>query len=208
MKNDYIHGDVKISILPTMLFSVIGVVPDVRKAVTMDVKNAGDIVYAIGRTRDEMGASEYWNMLGVKGGVAPSVNPKSAKAVFGAVHKAMMSGLVNSCHDCSDGGLAVALAETSFAGDLGISADLWLASPDGIKRNDHLLFSESATRFIITVNPENAAAFESSMDGIICSRIGTVTAEKRLVLKGFDGVKVVDEDLADLRRDWLSTLDF
>jgi phosphoribosylformylglycinamidine synthase len=208
MKNDYINGDVKISILPTVLFSVIGVIPDIRRAVTMDAKRPGDLVYVIGKTRSEMGASEYWNMIGVQGGKLPEVNPRNSLHAFMALHKAIMAGLVASCHDCSDGGLAVALAETAFAGDLGVTADLWKASPEGIKRNDHLLFSESATRFVVTVSPQNAARFEEAMDGVVCARAGEVTATKRLVIKGINGGTCLDEPLAGLKDAWLRTLDF
>jgi phosphoribosylformylglycinamidine synthase len=209
MKNDYIHGDIKISILPTVLFSVIGVVPDARKVVTMDAKNPGDLVYVVGMTRPEMGASEYWCARGVKGGVPPSVDPRAAKRVFAALHAAIQEGLVASCHDCSDGGLAVALAETAFAGGMGISADLWKAPRSGVERDDHLLFSESATRFVVTVRPGNKRAFEAAMDGVVQGLVGEVTAAPRLSLKGVGGGKpVVDEDVFDLKKAWQKTLDF
>ncbi|MBI5529147.1 MAG: phosphoribosylformylglycinamidine synthase subunit PurS [Deltaproteobacteria bacterium] len=209
MKNDYIHGDTKISILPTVLFSVIGVIPDARKAVTMDVKAPGDLVYVVGMTRSEMGASEYWCARGVPGGTPPAVDPSSARRVFAALHGAVLQGLVASCHDSSDGGLGVALAEAAFAGGLGIAADLWKAPHSGVERDDHLLFSESATRFVVTVKSGKKRAFEAAMDGVILGLVGEVTASPRLQLRGAKGGRpIVDEDVFDLKKAWQKTLDF
>ncbi|HEX7926898.1 MAG TPA: AIR synthase-related protein, partial [bacterium] len=106
MKNDYVSGGQRISVPPTMLFSVLGIVPDVRRAVTMDTKAPGDVVYLLGDTRRELGQSELFNQMGIDGGIVPHVaDPTRAKACYRALHQAIMAGEVHSAHDVSDGGL-------------------------------------------------------------------------------------------------------
>jgi len=114
MKNDFFDGVTKISIPPTVLFSVIGKMDDVRKAVTMDAKRPGDIVYLLGRTAFELGGSEYYAAKGCVGNRVPLVDAEKALQRYRAYSEAVDKGLVASCHDLSDGGLAVALAETAF----------------------------------------------------------------------------------------------
>ncbi len=125
MKNDYQIGDTKISIPPTLLFSVMGKIEDVRKAVTMDAKRPGDLVYILGETREELGGSEWLAINGLIGNSVPKVDgPRAKRLVYGPVWRRSAEGLVRSCHDCSDGGLGVALAETAFSGGLGMAIDL------------------------------------------------------------------------------------
>ncbi|MGC8657750.1 MAG: AIR synthase-related protein, partial [Desulfomonilaceae bacterium] len=125
MKNDYSIGGSKISIPPTVLFTAVGVVPDVRKAVTADFKQAGDLIYVLGMTRDELGASEYYASKGFIGNRVPKVlDPNSSIGSYRALFKAVGAGLVASIHDLSDGGLAVALAESAFSGGVGAVINL------------------------------------------------------------------------------------
>ena len=128
MKNDYQIGDTKISIPPTLLFSVIGRIEDVRKAVTMDAKREGDLVYVLGETHRELGGSEWYAMHNAVGNDVPKVDAARAKALYTALSKAIREGLVASCHDCSDGGLGVALAETAFSGGSAWML-IWQGSP-------------------------------------------------------------------------------
>ncbi|HWI40264.1 MAG TPA: AIR synthase-related protein, partial [Verrucomicrobiae bacterium] len=124
MKNDFYDGSVKISIPPTILFSVIGKIEDIRQSVTMDAKRAGDLVYLLGETADELGASEYLALRGEVGNRVPKVDSAKALRRYRAYHDAVVGGLVASCHDLSDGGLAVAAAESAFAGGFGMRIDL------------------------------------------------------------------------------------
>jgi len=163
MKNDYAIEGTKISIPPTLLFSVIGRMADARRAVTMDAKRAGDIVYVLGETKNELGASEWYALHGCVGDNCPRVDAVAAKRLYAALHRAIAAGLVASCHDCSDGGLGVALAETAFAGGLGMDVDLRQVPRRDLDRDDYLLFSETASRFVVTVSPENQTAFETIM---------------------------------------------
>jgi phosphoribosylformylglycinamidine synthase len=208
MKNDYQIGDTKISIPPTLLFSVIGRIEDVRKAVTMDAKRAGDIVYLLGETKRELGGSEWYAMHDAVGNDVPKVDAERAMARYRALSKAIREGLVASCHDCSDGGLAVALAETAFSGGLGMDVDLASVPASGIARDDEMLFSESQSRFVVTVRPEKKAAFEAMLAGSPCACVGTVTAQGLFRVKGLRGSVILEERIGDLKEEWQKTLRF
>ncbi len=206
MKNDYVIGDLRIAIPPTLLFSVIGRIDDVRRAVTMDVKQAGDAVYALGMTRCELGASEYFALHNAIGCNVPEVDAPQALELYRALEKAIARGLVRSCHDCSDGGIGIALAESSFAGGLGMDIDARLMPRQGISRNDFLLFSETQSRFVATVAPDRAAAFEACFKDSACARIGTVRPDSTFEITGLEGRPVITADIAALKLAWQKTL--
>ncbi|MGE5253806.1 MAG: phosphoribosylformylglycinamidine synthase subunit PurL [Planctomycetaceae bacterium] len=206
MKNDYLIGSTKISIPPTVLFSVVSVIPDVRRCVTMDAKRANDLVYLMGETRAELGASEYYAMHGFVGNQVPRVVAEKAKKLYQALSSAMEKGLVASCHDCSDGGLGVALAEVSFAGALGMEVDLRKVPASGVDRNDTLLFSESPSRFVVTVRPENQKAFEECLKGNLFAPVGRVLGGKNFIITGLQGAVVVRTDIDELKETWKKPL--
>ncbi len=207
MKNDYSIGDTKISIPPTVLFSAVGIVPDVRLAVTADFKKPGDSIYVLGMTRDETGASEYFGSLGFVGNKVPKVaDPAKAIGLYRALHKAMRAQLVSSCHDTSDGGLGVALAESAFSGGLGAAISLAKLPVEGVTRDDVALFSESLCRFVVTVSPEKKDEFEKILGAFDAAIIGTVTLEPRLKIAGLKGDTVVDADILELKRAWQQPL--
>jgi len=206
MKNDYQIGDTKISIPPTLLFSVIGKIDDVRKATTMDAKQAGDLVYLLGETRDELGGSEYYALHSELGANVPQVDAAAAMARYRAVNAAQKEGLIASCHDLSDGGLAVALAETAFAGGLGIEARLdHVYAPQGLD-DATLLFSESASRLLVTVSPEHRETFESLFAGQSCCCIGEVIDDAVLRINGDNGKQLSESSLDDLKAAWQAPL--
>ncbi len=207
MKNDYQIGDRKISIPPTVLFSVLGKIEDVRRVVTMDVKRTGDLVYLLGITRDELGGSEYYAMQGEIGKNVPHVDAEYAVSLFKAINRAQEKNLLASCHDLSDGGLGVALAETAFAGGLGIRADLRRVKTEGNLREDRILFSESQSRFLVTVNPEKREEFESIFDGQDLSPLGKVTEARELLLTGLDGDTLLRAGIEDLKQAWQAPLE-
>lgn len=205
MKNDANLDGQKISILPTVLFSTIGKIKDVRKTITMDVKQPGDLVYLIGDTKDECGGSEYYHFLGHTGANVPKVNLEAAKKRFNLVSTAVEKELINSCHDCSDGGIAVAAAEKAFAGGLGMELNLEDAVKASGIRMDKFLFSESPSRFIATVKPENKAEFEAHLNETGCFLIGKVTDSDSLVMKDNTQL-IIDESLDSLKASWQATL--
>ena len=206
MKNDYQIGDRKISIPPTVLFSVIGKIDDVRKAVTMDVKMPGDLVYLLGRTEDELGGSAYYSCLGHLGAGVPKVDAATALRRYQGVNRAQRIGLVASCHDLSDGGLGVALAESAFAGGYGMNIDLArIDAPVGL-RSDKLLFSESQSRLLVTVHPQHQAAFEEIFSGQSCSLIGEVVKTSELKVCEADGRVIIQAPLERLKNAWQAPL--
>jgi phosphoribosylformylglycinamidine synthase subunit PurSL len=207
MKNDFYDGTTKISIPPTLLFSVIGKMEDARKAVTMDVKRPGDVVYLLGATANELGGSEYFAQKGFVGNNVPKVDAQAALATYRAYSGALEAGIVASCHDLSDGGLAVAAAESAFSGGYGISLELGKVAFNGEGRSDAaVLFSESASRLLVTVHPEKTAAFEGAMAGTTFSKIGSVTEEQTLAVAGINGGTVVKANLSQLKEAWQAPL--
>ncbi len=198
MKNDYKIGDTKISIPPTVLFTVAAVLEDVNKTVTMDVKNPGDSVYVLGETKDEMGGSEYLALRGQLGVNVPTVDTAKAIVLYTQLHLAINQGLVASCHDLSDGGLGAGLAESAFAGGFGMKLEL---APVGLESNIVTLFSESQSRFVVTVPRRHTDAFEALMAGIVCQRLGVVTPEEHFHVTCRNGL-TIDASLAELKEAW------
>jgi phosphoribosylformylglycinamidine synthase len=206
MKNDYMVGDTKISIPPTVLFSVIGKIEDLRKAVTMDAKAPGDLVYLLGQTHDELGGSEYYAIHNEIGCNVPEVDAKSALQRYRTVNTAQGEGLMASCHDLSDGGLGVALAETAFAGGFGLEIDLSRVPTDGAMREDKLLYSESASRLLVTIKAENRKRFETLFTDQKCACIGRVSSDEYLKIVGLQGEVLVRSTIDDLKEAWQSPL--
>jgi phosphoribosylformylglycinamidine synthase len=208
MKNDYIIGETKISIPPTLLFSTMGKIKDVRKAITMDAKQPGDLVYALGMTRLELGGSEWFALHGFIGNTVPQVDAQTAKGLYRALSRAIDAGLVASCHDCSDGGLGVALAEIAFAGGVGMDIALSPVPREGVERDDYLLFSESQSRFVVTVSPERKEAFEEVMARNTCACIGTIIPEETFRVAGSHGATIIEAATGALKEAWRKPLDF
>jgi phosphoribosylformylglycinamidine synthase len=208
MKNDYHIAGVKISVPPTLLFSVVGRIADVRRCVTMDAKNPGDLVYLLGYTRDELGGSEYFREIGYVGNRAPRLDAEYSVEMYRRLRDAMKANIVRSCHDLSDGGLAAALAETAFAGGYGISAYMSRVPYEGIERDDFVLFSESPGRLLVTVRPEHKTAFEERMLDSMYAEIGLVTKDPVLEIVGVHGSVLCRIPIAELKRAWLDTLRF
>jgi phosphoribosylformylglycinamidine synthase len=206
MKNDTLLGDVKISIPPTVLFSVVGKIDDVRKAVTADGKRPGDMVYVLGTTQNELGGSEYFAGRGFVGNNVPKVEPACSMTLYRSLHRAMKKNLIASCHDCSDGGLAVALAETAFSGGFGMTVDLRRVPVEGVDRNDYLLFSESQSRFVVTVHPENRQVFEKTLPKETWNRVGTLRQDDRFEIMGLSGQTIIQTSIWTLKKAWQKPL--
>lgn len=196
LNNKYVleNGRV-ISITPALLVSAVSVIEDVRKCVTMDLKKEGSPFYIVGRTSDSF---------------PPSLDPKVSYRQMRALHKAIRRGLVLSCHDCSEGGLAVALSEMSFSGGLGLSVDLACLPHDIRGRTERLdkllLFSESNSRFLVEVKPSREKEFVRMMKGVSFSLIGRVLADKKLKIKGVRNSPLLDADIMKLKQVWQNAL--
>ncbi|MEE8292298.1 MAG: AIR synthase-related protein, partial [Candidatus Tectomicrobia bacterium] len=203
MKNDYHIGDIKISVPPTLLFSVVARMPDVRSAITMDVKQPGDIVFILGETRAELGASEYYALHSSIGNRVPQVDAPGARVLYEALSQAIAQGFVNACHDCSDGGFGVAAAEMAFAGGWGMRLDLRaLPREPDIDRNDTLLYAETASRFVVTVPPQHRDAFHEIMRASAIGAVGSVLASPEFVVTGLQGAIVIHSAIATLKEAW------
>jgi len=180
---------------------------DVSRALSMDFKKAGDLIYIVGTTYNELGGCEYLRTRGFIGNSVPKVNPQRGKELMDNLSAATEKGLVKACHDCSEGGIGVAIAEMAFAGGLG--ATIYLKSvPLGepIDRDDFILFSESNSRFLAEVAPENKEEFEEIMKGTSFAPIGQVTDSEVMEVYGVDGRKVVAAPLGELKEAWQKPL--
>ena len=197
----------RLNIPHTLLISALARVPDVRKCVTMDLKEPGNAIYLIGETRNELAGSHYALATGVAGGDVPRVDLQMAPLIFAAMHKAIVSGFVRACHDLSEGGLAVALAEMAFAGGIGVDVTALdrLAGAAGLP--DHVrLFSESPTRFLVEVKPENRAAFEAHFANLPVVQLGVTVAEPRLRIAGANNEWLIWVKLKELKEAWQKPL--
>ncbi len=174
MFNDFSGFDadgkkVKVSVPPTLLISSIGVHPDVTKAVSLDAKIEGDLVYVIGDTAEELGGSEYAAHLGIAGSTVPVLNPAAMKERYQRMADAIAHELVASAFPVTHGGLGVALAKVAIAGRIGMDITI---PPD--RRADVYLFSETLGRFVVTIAPDRKRAFEQVLgaDAILLGRVG------------------------------------
>jgi len=186
LNNEFLGADGKKHAIPgTLVISAMGIVPDVTKTVTSDFKKAGNLIYVIGATRDELP------------GTVPA-RPTGQLAIYRSLHQAMAKGLVKAAHDCSDGGLLTSIAEMALGGNLGAEAALDLVPPDSARPSPYALaFSESLGRIVVEVAPADKTAFEAAMTGAPFARVGTVNNRSRLKITAADA-KVVDVTLTML----------
>ena len=189
------------SIPPTPAILGIGICEDIRECVTVDLKEAGNILFLIGDTKKELGGSEYYKLRGVKGGLVPRTDPKVLKRSMVALLDTMKAGLVASCHDLSEGGLAVAVCEMSMGGDSGVYIDIGAVNPE--LRGDYKLFSESNTRWVVEVQRAVAGRFEALMatHDVCIIEIGTVIKDKRVSISD-NGTELVDISIDAVRTAW------
>jgi phosphoribosylformylglycinamidine synthase len=213
MKNDATLDGEKISVPPTLLFSLIGNHKDVRKAVSSDFKESGDMIYLVGETHQELGASELAFMLqdesqgasGI-GGQVPQIDTARNLSLYRSLTFAMSKELVASAHDCSDAGLAAALAECCFGCDSGANLDIsQLLSAQSDLDIWGALFGESLGRILVSVKPQNSQLFEESMKGHTCDILGIVGSEDEIIFRNSDEV-VLSASMSDLRNSWKGTL--
>ncbi|MDZ7261195.1 MAG: phosphoribosylformylglycinamidine synthase subunit PurL, partial [candidate division KSB1 bacterium] len=203
LNNEYQVEGESIAIPPTLLISAISVMEDVTRAISMDVKQAGDLIYLVGDTKNELGGSHYYLIHGYIGNQVPQVNALVGKKLMQALSRASAQGRVRSCHECSEGGLGVAAAEMAFAGGLGMRLDLSkVKTTTNISRNDVLLFSESNSRFVVEVAPEHQKQFEKVMAGNIFSLVGEVTEDEEFRVVGLSGQVMVSASIWDLKEAW------
>ncbi len=206
MKNDYFFKDIKISIPPTLLFTVLGVIPDITFTITSDLKKPGDLIYILGITKDELGGSEFASEIDQKGGNIPQVDLLSARKRYLHLHKAIVQGIINSCHDLSDGGFAISLSEMAIGGDLGAYVDLSLmpCCPEGLDI-DKRLYSETPSRFLVTTSKDKQDQFEKLFKGQPFSLIGEVISSQEIIIT-YKKHTVLKDEIKNLKKAWKDTL--
>jgi phosphoribosylformylglycinamidine (FGAM) synthase-like enzyme len=192
-------------VTPTLLITAVGIVPDLRATVSMELKAPGNLLYILGETHPELGGSEYYKLKGFLGASVPKLHATKARKAYYNLTKAMGEGIIKSCHDLSEGGLAVAASEMAFAGGYGMELDLKAMPNKQVTRDDFMLFSESNSRFLIEVAPQDRFEFEDLMKKS-CAQIGEVAKNEKLLIHGLNGKVAVDAGLAELRHAWKRTL--
>lgn len=190
---------IKISVPPTLLISSIGIIDDVLKTVSIDIKFSGDLIYILGETKDELGGSEYFAMNNSVGNKVPKVDGQKNKKLYLNFYKASQKQLIASAISINRGGLGVALAKTALAGKLGVEVSLDKL-PGKIFRNDFALFSESQGRILATINPKNKKEFEKIMKGNSFKEIGKVTENQKLIIKGLENKTIVNLELDKIEK--------
>ncbi|MCK4222654.1 phosphoribosylformylglycinamidine synthase subunit PurL [Candidatus Bathyarchaeota archaeon] len=191
------------SVTPTLLITAVGIMPDVRKAVSLDLKSPGDLLFVVGQTFPELGGSEYYRLRGVLGRSVPKVQVIQARTTMEVITRAIDSGLVRACHDISDGGLAVAVSEMALSSDYGLDLRLRnVPRADSIDRDDFVLFSESNSRFLVEVPKAKVKDFESATGSVPHAAVGEVIESPRLRIYGLENKKVVDASTVELLTAW------
>lgn len=183
------------AVYPTPTIGLVGLVEDLAHVTTQDVKQAGDIIYVIGETKTEFGGSELQKLVEKRiFGQAPSIDLEVEAARQKALLSAIQAGVVQSAHDIAEGGLAVALAEKAFgANGLGVEVTINGSATTA-------LFSESQSRFLVTVKPENAAKFEEIAKDAV--QIGAVTDSNKVIISNEDGTEWISGSVDEFRSAW------
>jgi len=209
MFNDFKGYDEKgkpinISIPPTLLISSIGVIKDVNKVVSLDLKRPNDLIYVLGETKEELGGSEYFNLHKSIGNIVPKVDAKKNKKLYDLFFKAVQSDLISSSISVGRGGLGVALAKTAMGGKLGVQIKLKNV-PGKVLRNDYLLYSESQGRILVSINPKNKIKFEKNFRSTTFALVGKVTNDRIFEVIGLENKKIINLKVDELEKAYKST---
>jgi phosphoribosylformylglycinamidine synthase len=240
LNNEYRANSQRLPVIPTLLISALGIIHDASQSVDMSLKQPGNLLYLVGKTRNELAGSHYFEISSDAGNISrshskggggedegrgplrspspqtthpgttiPHVNVATARTTMTAIGKAIRAGLVQSCHDLSEGGLAVAAAEMALAGLLGLSIDIEQVPREALDYTGNLLatillFSESASRFLVEVAPHQREAFEAHMQAhgvqdIAC--LGSVTASGRFEVRAGERA-LIDLSIDELQVAW------
>ena len=203
LNNEYLGADgERIPIPGTLLISALGIIPDVRTAVTMDLKEPGNVLLMVGETRNELAGSHVAlaAALDVAGSDAPML-PECGLDLYRNLHRAIQNGLVRACHDLSEGGLAVAAAEMCIAGRLGMTLHVDQMPVTGVVGVIARLFGETNGRFLVEVRPDHVAAWRQVVGDCPVTEVGVVEGSALRIL-GDGGAVLVDVPVADLSAAW------
>ena len=208
LNNEYRSGGQRFPVIPTLVISAVGVIDDVTQTVDMALKTPDNLLYLVGTTHNELAGSHYIEVTRDTPFVTqvPRVNVEHARNTMEALGEAIRRGMVRACHDLSEGGLAVAVAEMAIASRLGVALDVSHVpvndAPDEASKTTLRLFSESASRFIVEIAPEQWGTFEKHMrfSGVTdVTYLGTVTHTERFGIRE-GNEQIVDLSIADLQQ--------
>ena len=208
LSSTYHSAEETIKIPPTVCISAFAPIADITTTVSSDLKEVGNLIYIIGQTNQELGGSAYFKLFGKLGDSVPKVNIVQAKKTFSTLHRAMKRRLIQACHDCSEGGLAVAVAEMCFGGEMGMKLNLdRVPHSNDLSRADFILFSESNSRFVVEVKSEHQRQFETllKLKNIKFGLLGKSTKQKRLTIS-FQKKTIINSGLGSLKKAWQRTM--
>jgi phosphoribosylformylglycinamidine synthase len=210
LHNEYSIDSKKYSILPALLISAMGVIDNIENTVTMPFKNSGNKVFLLGVTRNELGASMFAKVKNIRSGVVPDIYPNESKKIMKRIYQAINESIVESCHDCSEGGLAVAISEMAFSAKKGahIYIDAVKTEADMLLTMSEILFSESNGRFIVEVTPKNNEKFREILNETIFAEIGYVTDNVSIIFENRKDKLRVQENSENLLKIWQSTINW
>lgn len=202
----------KISIPPTLLISSLGVIQDVTKTVSLDPKFIGDLIYIIGETKNETGAGEYllyqseYSEEKTIGNNVPHVDATTAKVIYKKFTEATDQRLISSALSPSIGGIGTTLAKMAISSQFGMEIEIAkIPRATDIKHEDYLLFSETQSRFIVTVDPKKKTQFEELFAGTIFAEIGKISEDQNVIFTGFDGEKLIKTNVQTLDEHYRKT---
>ncbi|MBT3273158.1 MAG: phosphoribosylformylglycinamidine synthase [Spirochaetales bacterium] len=202
MKNDAVLEGKKVSVRPTLLVSLMGIIKDLRKAVNTDFHKPGDLIFAAGKTRGELGGSMYEKIHEIEMSGCPVVDFPTALNLYKKLHLAAVEGLLSSCHDISEGGIAVAIAESALGGRVGVSIDIELIPRTNEEmESPRLLFCESPSRFVISIDPLHKDRFLELCSVSDLQQIGMVNETSAFVINRGD-TAVLNTDLPAIEEAW------
>jgi phosphoribosylformylglycinamidine synthase len=199
----YVSGNVSFynesgtsAVPPTPTILGVGIVEDIRKCVTIDLKKEGGTIYLIGDTKEELGGSAYLDLVGGKSALVPKVDFKVLKQSLDELISAIDSGLVSACHDLSDGGLGVCISEMCVGGNCGVEIDI---TDIAALRSDFKLFSESNTRWLVEVKPGKEQDVEGKIT-VPLYKIGKVGGPNLKITDS--GRTLIDLDINEIKNTW------
>ena len=198
-------NQIKISAPPTLLISSLSVIDDVTKAVSIEPKFAGDLIYILGETKNELGGSEYFASKNEIGNTVPEVDAEKARSLYETYNKAINQRLIASSFSPSVGGIGPALAKKAIAGQLGMEIDLSKVPQENVTRNDYLLFSESQSRFIVTIAPNKKTEFEALFANHKIAEIGHITADQKFLISGLNDEALISTNVEALTNHYRQT---
>jgi phosphoribosylformylglycinamidine synthase len=200
----FYNESIKTAVPPTPLILGLGIAADIRKCITSDFKEEGNLLYLVGKqTENEMGGSEYYNVSGIDGGKIPRTNAKILKNCMNGILSSIEKTYLLSCHDISEGGIGVCFAEMAIGGNIGGEIDLSNICID--LRTDFKLFSESNTRWLTEVKQEKYREFELLLTKHHSpfKKIGKTKGNNIIVN---DKKRVIHLSIEDIRHSWKSPI--